>query len=853
MAVGDTRDRVDATRPSTKVFIAFAAPDAEWAKGFLIPATGLAPDAITTQDDFQPGADVVSEYEQAILESRHVVLVLSEAFLRDRWSAFAEVLATHAGVAGLAERIVPVVRSPMKVPLRLDWRVRLDFSREEDWPGQASRLRQLFSSAPPVAEVLPSPYPGLAEFGPDRALYFFGRRGEIEDLQLRVRRHSLVVVVGVSGAGKSSLIGAGLLPALRHDGNLNIRVIESMATPFDDLAMALDLPVADLTAQKAADAAKLLALDGGTRLILIVDPLEPVFTLAPRDARRWLSILQALRQSPRCTLLLVVRADMYGQLIASPLWPLRPGEQFDLAPLTDDHVREAIVRPARVTGVYVEPVLVERLIQESGQLRSGHSLPLLQQTLELLWERRTHRFLSLRSYEDLGVPGRRGLAFAVSTHADAVIGQLPHGGADVARRILVRLVEVVDLADEGEHEEMAPMATRYLRRRARVTDLRVMGEDERLFDAVLNDLARGRLVALSGAPTTQEPLAQLTHDTVVDHWPLLAGWISEDREQETRRRRLEADATTWLRQGRSSDSTYRGSLLTDALRWARSHPELVSGVVHGFLAAGRRRRNTVQVAVGLATAVMLATVSMLAWLVALPRIQDHRLREQARDLGGTVSLPAGVAMIGTARRPTSVDAMRVDLHEVSLREYRLCVQARACARPDEVSGPARFADGPADLPVVQVTAFDANAFCRWVGGRLPTQVEWERMARGPSGRTYPWGEQRPTPQQVNAGFEEEETSARPVEDPALAAGRTPEGIWNLIGNVAEWTSTRATAKADGYPLQLLGPWDGKRVSDQLAVMGGGFMLEPLTGYQGWVFGAANHDEMTGFRCVFPAN
>ena len=179
----------------------------------------------------------------------------------------------------------------------------------------------------------------------------------------------------------------------------------------------------------------------------------------------------------------------------------------------------------------------------------------------------------------------------------------------------------------------------------------------------------------------------------------------------------------------------------------------------------------------------------------------------------------------TSRRHIEVPAFSIDKYEVTNRQYRLCVQAGACSRPVEGVPPDETGEQerPAeewifetpeyqDRPVVWVTAYQAADFCRWIGRRLPTEVEWERAARGADGRAVPWDRgEAPAPEYVNVGFhtvDDEDSPDHPVavDDPNFRKGASPEGVMHLLGNVAEWTST-PTECNDPYECQVV--WDGR--------------------------------------------
>ena len=236
-----------------------------------------------------------------------------------------------------------------------------------------------------------------------------------------------------------------------------------------------------------------------------------------------------------------MRADFFSDLMSSVLWPISGGERVEIAPLRGAALREAITRPAAGVGVYLEPVLAERLLHDSGE--EPGALPLVQETMRLLWERRTRRLLTVSAYEDLGGQGRSGLAAALATRADATIAALSPAQQMIARRIFVRLVQL----GEGRQDT---------RRQQAVGALQAPGDDPALFDSTLRHLTDRRLVTVSRADG-QEPAVDLGHEAMIAHWPTLRDWIEESRASEIARRRIERDADDWQRNGRDRGELYR--------------------------------------------------------------------------------------------------------------------------------------------------------------------------------------------------------------------------------------------------------------------------------------------------------
>jgi TIR domain len=121
------------SQPQYDLLVLHAEADRDWVQGYLLPALGLPHRSVVTTNSFTAGAPRVTEFERAVVASRFTVIVLSAAFLANEGSAFGELLATYASVAGASDRLVPLLLEPCQIPLRLDFRVPLDYTDEASW------------------------------------------------------------------------------------------------------------------------------------------------------------------------------------------------------------------------------------------------------------------------------------------------------------------------------------------------------------------------------------------------------------------------------------------------------------------------------------------------------------------------------------------------------------------------------------------------------------------------------------------------------------------------------------------------------------------------------------------------
>jgi DNA-binding SARP family transcriptional activator len=301
-----------------------------------------------------------------------------------------------------------------------------------------------------------NPYKGLLAFTEADAALFYGREALTQRLVERLAEaedhHRFLTVVGPSGSGKSSLVKAGLVPALRRgalpgaDKWFVLGMVPG-AHPFEELETALLRiavnPPASLLDQLQDGERGLLravrrVLPSDGELLLIIDQFEELFTLvADREVTaRFLNGLIAAISDPRSPLRVVatLRADFYDRpLLHSGLSEVMQQRTEVVIPMTADELVRAIERPAAQVGVVVQPELVAALVAEVNE--QPGALPLLQYTLSELFEERADDRLTLDAYRQLG-----GIGGALAQRADAVYDALDAPGQTAARALFSRLV-----------------------------------------------------------------------------------------------------------------------------------------------------------------------------------------------------------------------------------------------------------------------------------------------------------------------------------------------------------------------------------------------------------------------------
>lgn len=561
------------------LFISYAPADDEWVQGYLLPALGLPPERTITREHFRPGAPIPDEFERAVMDSRYTLLVISRAYVADEWTKFAGKLASYLSVDEQHDRLIPLLRERFDVPPQLRFREPLDCSDPAKWDAEVQRLLKLLDQPEPDVEYIPCPYPGMVPFTEKNAEFFYGREDEILQMIQQVRDQPLLFVIGPSGSGKSSLVFAGLLPQLASRKYFpkdfwQVRQMRPGAQPTKTLR---DLLAEDQTQQAELE----LVVAGLTnpppiqRLLLVIDQFEEIFTqndLAEQTS--FFETLQSYLSLNNSTLLLTMRADFYPALMSSDLWPIPTSQRLEIAPLRGKALREAIQRPAFQVGVYLERDLLESLRRDAAD--APGSLPLIQETMRMLWDRRQRRLLTLSAYERMGRDGQSGLAVAVASKADDTLEALTSTQREIARRIFVSLVQISEGCPDTRRQQ--PLAK-----------LREDSNDLHNFDLTLEHLVKNRLLTVSDDDQKHGPMVDISHEALITGWPKLHDWLLEDRASLLQHRHLQEDADEWRNEGCDVSFLYGGWRLAEAQGYAKQHPDELSHTIRDFLAASAER------------------------------------------------------------------------------------------------------------------------------------------------------------------------------------------------------------------------------------------------------------------------
>ncbi len=561
------------------VFISYARSDGDAAaelNGWL-RANGFT--TFFDRSELRPGLRWVPALEEAISRARAVAILVGRHGLGNT-QQYERELALVRQTGEPAFPVIPVLMPghdspPIGFLQLLTW---VDFSKGSNVIQQTDALEALRAAlcGQPIAasEVRASicPYRGLEPFREEDAAFFCGRDDAIRELAALTRANSFVAVVGPSGSGKSSLVFAGLLPALRQERQTRTWDVVSLQPgqwPLRSLAAAFgnapeNAGPAEIDAYLEKEAgfyrggdAEMLArivndrLDAAPEqekqdhLLIYVDQWEELYAMAPpaedkegvekhaADVEKFIALLVAASAKARASVVLTVRADFYNPLIRNPrLATLLPKQQVNIPPMSRDDLRLAIETPAKTAGLsFAPPQLIDRILYDVG-LEEGR-LPLLQFALKETWQEREGVKLTAEGYTAVG-----GVARAIRKTAEDEYGRLNTTQKEAARRLFLRLVT----PGEGQADTRA---------RSIIPDDPQQREIVAQFSNPKTRLLVTALQATGQAGGETRATVEVAHEALIQRWPTLQGWVNDNREKLRDRAALLRFKAEWEENGES--------------------------------------------------------------------------------------------------------------------------------------------------------------------------------------------------------------------------------------------------------------------------------------------------------------
>ena len=465
-----------------------------------------------------------------------------------------------------------------------------DFRMAMGRVGEARPMVITYEEEEPDLEIL-NPFKGLRAFGEADSDNFFGRESLIQQLLARLGEggdlNRFLAVIGPSGSGKSSVVRAGLVPALRRGGlpgSENWFIVDLLPGkhPFEELETALlrvavNPPESLLSQLKDGKrgllraAHRILPADPSVELVLVIDQFEEIFTLVEDEEERAL-LLESLAtavmdERSRLRVVITLRADFTDK----PLRYVDFGEMLNrrfefVLPLNADEIERAVAGPTQQALLKLEKGLVSTIIRETGS--QPGALPLLQFALSELFEKREGRTLTNSAYREIG-----GVLGALGRSAEILYASLGHEEQTAVRQIFLRLITL------GE-------GTEDTRRRVLRAEIEALGA-ARLpgIHTVLDLFGKARLLTFDRDPLTRGATIEVAHEALLREWKRLREWLNESRTDVRMQRQLAHAAFEWYSANNEPSFLLSGARLEQFKGWITSTSIALTANEQNFLNA----------------------------------------------------------------------------------------------------------------------------------------------------------------------------------------------------------------------------------------------------------------------------
>ncbi|UPJ27801.1 ATP-binding protein [Bradyrhizobium sp. CW1] len=445
----------------------------------------------------------------------------------------------------------------------------LSFLDRAGAPGGESQIDNFDLDAAPELPDETCPYLGLQAFQVADRKLFFGRELLVAEIASRLGRDRFVAIVGASGSGKSSIVRAGLLPALNAINGW--RTLDPMVPGTDPLSSLADaLGYSDKTAfaencrRNSAYLSEALSRTGGKSSVLIIDQFEELFTLCLRqdDQASFLrNILAAVTDNSNHRVVVAIREDYTDFMVRDAEFYKRfEMGQVRLGPLGAEALNQVIREPAELVGLRFEDGIVEDLV---GQvLGDPAALPLLQFTLFELWNKRSRNVITWKAYKGLG-----RVRDALGRRADEIFDSMLLQDQDATKQLFVRLARFSETMEVTS-------------RRVGILELETIYPGR--MQAVVQKFVQARLLKKDERDTGIT--VEVAHEALIRNWPRLVGWLEDARAATRQYIRLSDAAAYWQSLKRDPTALLRGPRLKEAQEFAQTHAGL-SDLDRAFLNA----------------------------------------------------------------------------------------------------------------------------------------------------------------------------------------------------------------------------------------------------------------------------